>query len=37
MNLILEEHTAETGIITRLEAFVEMIYRKKRKKVGVCV
>ena len=37
MNLTLEEHTAEAGLITRMEAFVEMIYRKKRKNVDVCV
>lgn len=30
MSLTLEEHTAETGLITRLEAFVDMINRKKR-------
>ncbi len=36
MSLTLEEHTAETGIVTRLEAFIEMIYRKKRGKVEVC-
>ncbi len=37
MNLTLEEHTAEAGVVTRLEAFTDMIYRKKRKKVEVCV
>ena len=31
MSLTLEEHTAETGLITRLEAFIDMIHRKKRK------
>ena len=35
--LTLEEHTAEAGIITRLEAFTDMIYRKKRKETEVCV
>ena len=30
MSLVLEEHTAETGIITRLEAFLDMINRRKR-------
>ena len=30
MSLTLEEHTAEGGVITRLEAFLDMIYRKKR-------
>ncbi|MBI2860677.1 MAG: hypothetical protein HYX91_04130 [Chloroflexi bacterium] len=32
MNLTLEEHTAEAGIVTRLEAFVDMVRRKKRRK-----
>jgi len=31
MNLTLEEHTAETGVITRLEAFIDMIQRRKRR------
>ena len=31
MNLTLEEHTAEAGIITRLEAFIDMIQRRKRR------
>ncbi len=31
MNLTLEEHTAEAGIITRLEAFLDMIYRRRRR------
>ena len=35
MSLTLEEHTAEAGLVTRLEAFLDMIYRKKRR--GVCV
>ena len=30
MSIVLEEHTAETGIITRLEAFLDMINRRKR-------
>jgi predicted nucleotide-binding protein (sugar kinase/HSP70/actin superfamily) len=30
MSLVLEEHTAEAGMITRLEAFLDMINRKKR-------
>jgi predicted nucleotide-binding protein (sugar kinase/HSP70/actin superfamily) len=30
MSLVLEEHTAETGMITRLEAFLDMINRRKR-------
>lgn len=37
MNLTLEEHTAEAGIITRLEAFTDMIYRRKRRPLAVCV
>lgn len=31
MSLTLEEHTAETGVITRLEAFLDMINKKKRR------
>lgn len=37
MNLTLDEHTAETGVITRLEAFLDMIHRRKRREAGVCV
>ncbi len=37
MSLTLEEHTAEAGVVTRLEAFTDMIFRRKRKKVEVCV
>ena len=37
MSLTLEEHTAEAGVVTRLEAFVDMLYRRKRKMVEVCV
>ncbi|MFC2022367.1 acyl-CoA dehydratase activase-related protein [Chloroflexota bacterium] len=37
MNLTLEEHTAKAGMVTRLEAFTDMIYRKKRKKAEICV
>ena len=37
MSLTVEEHTAETGIVTRLEAFLDMMYRRKRKQVKVCV
>ncbi|MFH0767946.1 MAG: acyl-CoA dehydratase activase-related protein [Chloroflexota bacterium] len=36
MSLTLEEHTAETGLVTRLEAFTDMIYRRKRRE-EVCV
>ena len=31
MILTLEEHTAETGIVTRIEAFLDMIQRRKRR------
>ena len=37
MCLTLEEHTAEAGVVTRLEAFTDMIYRRKRKKAEICV
>ena len=37
MSLTLEEHTAEAGVVTRLEAFLDMIYRRKRRPVEVCV
>jgi predicted nucleotide-binding protein (sugar kinase/HSP70/actin superfamily) len=36
MSLTLEEHTAEAGIVTRLEAFLDMIERRKRKEATVC-
>ncbi|MDD4876853.1 MAG: acyl-CoA dehydratase activase-related protein [Dehalococcoidales bacterium] len=36
MSLTLEEHTAEAGVITRLEAFIDMIERRKRKQVAIC-
>jgi len=35
MCLTVDEHTAEAGIITRLEAFTDMIQRKKKAKVCV--
>ena len=31
MSLTLEEHTSEAGIVTRLEAFLDMVQRKKEK------
>jgi predicted nucleotide-binding protein (sugar kinase/HSP70/actin superfamily) len=31
MMLTLEEHTADAGILTRLEAFIDMIHRRKRR------
>ncbi|MFC2002617.1 acyl-CoA dehydratase activase-related protein [Chloroflexota bacterium] len=37
MSLTLEEHTAEAGLITRLEAFLDMIPRRKRRATAVCV
>lgn len=37
MSLTLEEHTAEAGVVTRLEAFTDMLYRRKRKVVEVCI
>lgn len=37
MCLTLEEHTAEAGVVTRLEAFTDMILRKKRKETEICV
>ncbi len=30
MNLLIDEHTSEVGIVTRLEAFLDMLGRKKR-------
>ena len=30
MHLILDEHTVETGMVTRLEAFLDMIQRRKK-------
>ncbi len=37
MSLTLEEHTAKTGVVTRLEAFLDMISRRKRRQAEVCV
>ncbi len=36
MSLTLEEHTAETGVVTRLEAFLDMIYRRTRRRAEIC-
>jgi len=36
LNLIYDEHTGKAGIINRLEAFLDMIQRKKRGRVAVC-
>ena len=30
LNITIDEHTGEAGFITRLEAFVDMLFRKKR-------
>ena len=30
LSLTIDEHTGEAGFITRLEAFIDMLYRKKR-------
>ncbi len=32
LNLTIDEHTGEAGFVTRLEAFCDMLYRKKRAK-----
>ncbi len=37
LNLIFDEHTARAGLINRLEAFVDMLHRKKRGKIKACV
>jgi len=36
MSLTVEEHTAEAGMVTRLEAFLDMIQRRKRKEARLC-
>ncbi len=36
MNITIDEHTSEVGIITRLEAFLDMIYRKQRARAAAC-
>ena len=33
LNLSIDEHTGEAGFVTRIEAFVDMLYRKKRSKI----
>ena len=33
LNLTIDEQTGEAGFITRLEAFVDMLYRKKRARI----
>jgi len=37
MSLTVEEHTAEAGMVTRLEAFLDMIHRQKRRQSKICV
>jgi predicted nucleotide-binding protein (sugar kinase/HSP70/actin superfamily) len=37
LNIIYDEYTGKAGIINRLEAFVDMVQRKKRRQVKVCV
>ena len=37
MSLTVEEHTAEAGMVTRLEAFLDMIHRKKMRQAEACV
>lgn len=32
LSLVLDEHSAEAGLLTRLEAFVDLLYRKKSSK-----
>ena len=36
MSITIDEHTAEAGMVTRLEAFLDMIQRRKRDKVKIC-
>ena len=33
LHLTIDEQTGEAGFITRLEAFVDMLFRKKRSKI----
>ncbi len=33
LNLSIDEHTGEAGFVTRIEAFVDMLFRKKRSKI----
>ena len=37
LSLTIDEHTGEAGFITRLEAFIDMLYRKKRAKISESV
>ena len=33
LSLTIDEHTGEAGFITRLEAFIDMLFRKKRSQI----
>ncbi len=33
LNLSIDEHTGEAGFVTRIEAFIDMLYRKKRSSI----
>ena len=33
MSLVLDEHSSETGFYTRIEAFVDLVKRRKKKAV----
>ena len=33
LSLTIDEHTGEAGFVTRLEAFIDMLFRKKRSKI----
>ena len=37
LNLTIDEHTGEAGFVTRLEAFVDMLDRKKRRMLEAAV
>ena len=34
LSLVLDEHTGEAGLLTRLEAFVDLLERKRRGETG---
>lgn len=34
LNLVLDEHTGEAGVVTRLEAFLDMVERRRRAHLG---
>ena len=37
LNIMYDENTGKSGIISRLEAFVDILQRKKRRQVEICV